>query len=77
MPYDLDSFEQRQKKLRKGWIGEGPEPGTPAFGEQARERRERLRQGVLKEKPVSIQGRTTQIENREERDKDILEKAGE
>lgn len=77
MPYDLDSFEQRQKKLRKGWIGEGPEPGTSAFGERARERRNRLREGALEEKPVSIQGRTKQIEYREDRDKDILEKAGE
>jgi hypothetical protein len=77
MANKLDELDRRMSKIRTGWQGEEPEPGTQAFGERARERRDRLRREALEEKPVSIQGRVKQQKYRTEEHEDILKKAGE
>lgn len=73
----LDEMEKRMRKIRQGWQGDLPEPGSPEFGERARVRREHLRSQALSEKPLSVQGRVKQTKFRTQEHEDILKKAGE
>jgi hypothetical protein len=77
MANKLDALDQRMARIRTGWNGEGPEPGSQAFGDRARERRDKLRKEALEEKPVSVEGRIKQQKFRTESHEDILKKAGE
>lgn len=71
MADNLDAMEERMRKIRQGWQGEGPEPGTQAFSERAKLRLERLRAGEYPQKPLE------QEKTRVKKHEDILKEAGE
>lgn len=54
MANKLDELDRRMSKIRTGWSGNDPAPGSAAFGQRAQARQQRLREAAYENKfPVA------------------------